>query len=51
MFGKPKLKETRVVHHTTALPITLKRRYLQAKEELWKLKSFTMQKYNLQKIL
>jgi hypothetical protein len=24
---------------------------LQAKEELWKLKYFTMQKYNLQKIL
>jgi hypothetical protein len=30
-----------------ALPITLKR-YLKAKEELWKLKYFTMQKYNLQ---
>jgi hypothetical protein len=25
--------------------------YLKAKEELWKLKYFTMQKYNLQKIL
>jgi hypothetical protein len=24
--------------------------YLKAKEELWKLKYFTMQKYNLQKI-
>jgi hypothetical protein len=23
--------------------------YLKAKEELWKLKNFTMQKYNLQK--
>jgi hypothetical protein len=31
-----------------ALPFTLKR-YLKAKEELWKLKYFTMQKYNLQK--
>jgi hypothetical protein len=26
-------------------------KYLKAKEELWKLKYFTMQKYNLQKIL
>jgi hypothetical protein len=25
--------------------------YLKAKEELWKVKSFTMQKYNLQNIL
>ncbi len=25
------------------------KKYLQAKEELWKLKYFTMQKYNLQK--
>jgi hypothetical protein len=25
--------------------------YLKAKEELWKLKYFTMQRYNLQKIL
>jgi hypothetical protein len=31
-----------------ALPFTLKR-YLKAKEELWKLKYFTMQKHNLQK--
>jgi hypothetical protein len=30
------------------LPFTLKK-YLKAKEELWKLKCFTMQKYNLQK--
>jgi hypothetical protein len=30
-----------------ALPFTLKR-YLKAKEELWKLKYFTMQKYNVQ---
>jgi hypothetical protein len=27
------------------------KKYLKAKEELWKLKNFTMQKYNLQKIL
>jgi len=26
------------------------KKYLKAKEELWKLKYFTMQKYNLQKI-
>jgi hypothetical protein len=26
-------------------------KYLKAKEELWKLKYFTMQEYNLQKIL
>jgi hypothetical protein len=29
--------------HTMALPFTLKK-YLKAKEELWKLKYFTMQK-------
>jgi hypothetical protein len=27
------------------------KKYLKAKEELWKLKYFTMQKYNLQKVL
>jgi hypothetical protein len=27
------------------------KKYLKAKEELWKLKYFTMQKYDLQKIL
>jgi hypothetical protein len=31
-----------------ALPFTFKR-YLKEKEELWKLKYFTKQKYNLQK--
>jgi hypothetical protein len=31
-----------------ALPFTLKR-HLKAKEELWKLKYFTIQNYNLQK--
>jgi hypothetical protein len=33
-----------------ALPFTLKK-YLKAKEELWKLKYFTRPKYNLQKSL
>jgi hypothetical protein len=36
------------VCHIVALPFTLKK-YLKAKEELWKLKYFTIQKYNLQK--
>jgi hypothetical protein len=34
-----------------ALPLTLKSILMQMKEELWKLKYFTMQKNNLQKIL
>ncbi len=34
--------------HTVALPFYIKK-YLKAKEEFWKLKYFTMQKYNLQK--
>jgi hypothetical protein len=38
------------VSHTVALPFTLKQ-YLKAKEELWKLKYFTMQKHNLPKTL
>jgi hypothetical protein len=33
------------VCHTAALPFTLESKYLKAKEELWKLKYFTMQKY------
>jgi hypothetical protein len=37
------------VCHIVALPFTIKK-YLNAKEELWKLKYFSMQKYNLQKI-
>jgi hypothetical protein len=36
------------VCHTVALPFMWKR-ILKAKEELWKLKYFTLQKYNLQK--
>jgi len=39
-----------LLYHPVALPFTLKKR-LKAKEELQKLKYFTMQKYNLQKIL
>jgi hypothetical protein len=38
------------VRHIVALPFTLKN-YLKAKQKLWKLKYFTTQKYNLQKIL
>ncbi len=38
------------VCHTMALPFTLKK-YLKEKEELWKLKYFTTQKYNLQNML
>ncbi len=36
--------------HAVALQFYIKK-YLKAKEELWKLKYFTMQKYNLQKLL
>jgi len=37
--------------HTMALPFTFKK-YIKAKEEeLWKLKYFTSQKYDLQKVL
>ncbi len=40
------------VCHTMALPFTFfLKKYLKAKEELWKLKYFSMQKYNLQKML
>jgi hypothetical protein len=38
----------RVTHYGLAIYI---RKYLKAKEELWKLQYITMQKYNLQKIL
>jgi hypothetical protein len=38
------------VGHIVALPFTLKI-ILRQKKELWKLKYFTRQKYNLQKIL
>ncbi len=46
---KTLLSETRVVSHC-GLAIHIKK-YLKAKEELWKLKYFTIQIYNLQKIL
>jgi len=36
------------VCHIVALPYTQKK-YLKTKDELWKFKYFTMQKYNLQK--
>jgi hypothetical protein len=45
-------KKTRGVSHCGLAIFTLKKKYifLKAKEEeLWKLKYFTMQKYNLQK--
>jgi hypothetical protein len=42
-------EKTRVVSHC-GLAINFYE-YLKAKEELWKLKHFTMQKYNLQKML
>jgi hypothetical protein len=37
--------------HTVALPAIYIKKLVKAKEELWKLKYFTMQKYNLQKLL
>jgi hypothetical protein len=48
MFAKPIFKQGAC--HTMALPFTLKI-YIKEKEELWKLKYFTIQNYNLQKIL
>jgi hypothetical protein len=43
----PTSTKTRGVSHTLGLAIYIKK-YLRAREELWKLKYFTMQKYNLQ---
>jgi hypothetical protein len=43
------LENTKGVSHY-GLAIYIKK-YFKAKEELWKFKYFTMQKYNLQKIL
>jgi hypothetical protein len=43
------IRSTRGVSHS-GLAIYIEK-YLKAKEELWKLKYFTMQKYNIQKIL
>jgi hypothetical protein len=42
------LKQQDVLHCGLAIDI---KKYLKAKEELWKLKYFTIQKYNLQKKL
>jgi hypothetical protein len=42
------VQKMRGVSHTLALPFYMKK-YHKAKEGLWKLKYFTMQKYNLQK--
>jgi hypothetical protein len=46
--GDSNTKANKGVCHTCGLAIYIKK-YLKAKEELWKLKNFTMQKYNLQK--
>ncbi len=43
--------KTRGVSHCGLCHFKIKTRYLKAKEEFWKLKYFTMQKYNLQKVL
>jgi hypothetical protein len=42
------VQKTRCVTHTLAFAIYMKK-YHKAKERLWKLEYFTMQKYNLQK--
>jgi len=39
------------VRHAAALPFTLKSIFRPKKKALWKLKYFTMQKYNCQKFL
>jgi hypothetical protein len=43
--------KTRGVSHCGLAMYIKKKKYLKAKEELWKLKYVTMQKYNLQRIL
>jgi hypothetical protein len=47
-YNNAKKKASCVSHCGLAIYIE---KYLKAKEELWKLKYFTAQKYNLQKIL
>jgi hypothetical protein len=47
MLIRERTKQTRGVSRNCGLAIYIKK-YLKAKEELWKLKYFTMQKYNLQ---
>jgi hypothetical protein len=49
-FLDVKIHKTRGVSHF-GLAIHIKKYVVKAKEELWKPKYFTMQKYNLQKIL
>jgi len=45
---RSKYTQNKGVCHTVALPFTLKSIFLKAKEDLlWKLKFFTIQKYNL----
>jgi len=46
--GKEPGQTRGVSHHGLAIYI---KKYLKAKEELWKLKYFTMQVYNFKKIL
>jgi len=49
MFGNQKISIAIFsMCHTVALPFALKK-YLKAKEELWKFQYFTMQKYNPKK--
>jgi hypothetical protein len=47
--SNPKPRENKGVCHTMALPFIYIQKYLKAKEELWKLKYFTMHQYNLPK--
>jgi hypothetical protein len=48
-LGELNVTNKQGVCHNVALPFTLKS--ILRQEELWKLKYFNMQKYNLQKIL
>jgi hypothetical protein len=50
MYNLSLASSIRGVSHGGLATIFIKE-YLQAKEELWKLKYFTIQRYNLQKIL
>jgi hypothetical protein len=45
------LQKARGVSHTVGGLAIYMKNYLNAKEELWKVKYFTMQKYNLKQIL
>jgi hypothetical protein len=50
MLIRERTKQTRGASRYCGVAVYIKK-YLEAKEELWKLKYFTMQKYNLQKIV